>query len=75
MNLLQFSLNKFKNKAILEHVFECCAYLTKNEKEKRQTLQIAHFDLKNPVIFTYFFARLIIMLQFRDCFFEKAMLQ
>ena len=50
------------------------AYRTKKQLNNCQRLQIAHFDLNQSVEFRYFFARLIIMLQFRDCFFAKAML-
>ena len=35
--------------------------------------QIERFDLIQTKFLAYFFARLIIMLQFRNCFFESAM--
>ena len=51
-----------------------CAFLTKSCRKICIGAQIEHFDRNRGLSLVTFFARLIIMLQFRNCFFVIPML-
>ena len=55
-------------------IFMHCAYVTKSYLKFRIGAQIEHFDRNKALSLVTFFARLIIMLQFRNCFFVIPML-